>query len=229
MYDVSIAYSPVDSTLLKSMINLSGAQSRDDFFTFVVSQKLNNAGTLTEMYQVLRGMGISDVTISVKDGQLVEVTSNWVANTLSQWATTSGMTTPTFASALSAVPWSSTTTGTSPLTFNGVQYDVRSFTAKINQNPDRVQVVGQNTTTWIQQTTREVTLDMEIVYKDTSVSTDAVNLTPRAMTFQLNSTGPTTLTFTDVYLEKYDEDLSADSTKAKTVSYSGFAASVVLT
>lgn len=226
LYDFGISYSPIDSTLLKSMINLTGTGNRDDVFTFFLSQKQNVTGTLTEQYQVARGCGISDVTISVNNGELVTVDSTWIASTISDWVTTSPFTTPTYATALSAVPWASTTTGASPFVFNSVALDVRSFSCKINHNPDRVQVVGQSQTTWIQQTTREISIDVEVVYKDTTLQADTKSLTPRVATFQLNSVGPTTLTFTDLYLESYDETVSAESTSAKTVKYSGTAAQV---
>lgn len=209
------------------MVNLPPTPSRDDSLTFVMSQKLNNANTLTEMYEVATGCSPSDVTISVKDGDLVTVDSSWIANNISTWATTSGIPgTPTYAGALSATPWAATTTGASPLTFNSVSYDVRNFSVKVSQNPDRVQVVGQSQTTWIVNTIREIAIDVDVVYKDTTLIADTKTLTPRAMTFQLNSTGPTTLTFTNVYLEAYDQTVSADDTKATVISYNGFAENV---
>jgi Phage tail tube protein len=208
------------------MINTGSTPSRDDSFTFVMSQKLNNSGTLTEMFQIATGASISDVTISVKSGEVVTVDSNWIANNISTWATTSGFTTPTFASALNATPWSSVTTGANPFTFNTLTYDVRNFSCKVDQNPDRVQVVGQTGTNWIQPTTREITVDVEIVYKDTALIADTKTMTARAASFNLNSTGPKQLSFTDMYLEAYDEKVSADDTSIKTISYTGFAASV---
>jgi hypothetical protein len=228
MYDFGISYAPIDSTLLKSMINLSGTGNRDDTFTFLISQEQNVSNVLTEQYQIARGAGISSVTVSINSGEIVSVESDWIASSVSDWATAHGLTTPTFATTLSAVPWSSTTTGTSPLLFNGLTYDVRNFKMTFNHNPDRVQVVGQSQTTWVTQTIREITVDMDVVYKDTSISADVKTLTARAATFQLNSTGPTTLTFTELYMEAYDENVSADSTDAKTVSYSGYAKSVTI-
>jgi len=208
------------------MINTGTTPSRDDSFTFVMSQKLNNSGTLTEMYQIAKGASISDVTISVKNGEVITVDSNWIANDISTWATTAGFTTPTYASALSATPWSSIGTGASPFTFNSVTYDVRNFSCKVDQNPDRVQVVGQTGTNWIQATTREITVDVEIVYKDTTLIGDTKTMTARTASFQLNSTGPKTLSFVNMYLEAYDETVSADDTSIKTISYSGFAEQV---
>ena len=226
MYDFSISYAPIDTELLGAMINLTGTENRDKSYTFVLSQKQNVTGTLTEQYQIVRGASISSCTITVNSGEIVVVDSDWIASSISDWATTSGLTTPTFASAMTATPWTSTATGASPLTFNSVQYDVRNFSTTINQNPDRVQVVGQSQTTWVQPTIREITIDMDVVYKDTTLQADTKTLTPRTMTMQLNSTGPKTLTYTDVYLESYDETVSADDTSAKVVSYTGFAQAV---
>lgn len=226
LYDFGITYAPIDSTLLKSMVNTGTTPSRDDSFTFVISQKHNSANTLVEQYQIARGASISDVTITVASGDVVLVDSNWIASTISDWATTSGLTGAVYASALSAVPWSTVTTGINPLTFNSQTYDVRSFKCAINHNPDRVQVVGQTQTTWVNPTTREISIDMDVVWKDTTLQADTKTLTARSATFQINSTTPTILTFTDMYLESYDETVDAESTDAKVTSYSGFAASV---
>lgn len=229
MYDFGISYSPIDSTLLKSMINLTGTGNRDDFFTFFISQKQNVTGTLTEQYQVATGCGISSVTINVRNGELITVESDWIANQIATWVTTSPFTTPSYAAALTATPWSSVTTGTSPLSFNSQTYDVRNFSTKIDHNPDRVQIVGQSQTTWIQQTTRDISLSMDVVYKDTVIMADVKTLTPRALVFTLNSSPSSTLTYTNAYLEAYDESVDANSTDAKTVSYTGFAENVVIT
>lgn len=208
------------------MINLGTTPSRDDFYTIFLSQKQNVAGTLSEQYQVARGAGISSITISVKNGELVTVESDWIANSISDWVTASPFTTPTYATVLTATPWSSV--GAGQVTFNSVAYDVRNFTTKIDQNPDRVQVIGQSQTTWIQQTTRDISIDMDVVYKDTALQADTKSLTARSLVFPLNVAAPATLTYTDVYLESYDETVDAGSTDAKTVSYSGYAASVAL-
>jgi hypothetical protein len=226
IYDFSLSFAPVDSTLLGAMINLTGTQNRDKSYTFLISQMHNNAGTLTEMFQIARGCSVDSVTITVNSGEVVIVDSDWIASTLSDWSTTSGLTTPTYAPALTQTPWSTVTTGTNPLTWNSQTYDVRNFSVTVNQNPDRVQVVGQTSTNWVQATIREITFEMDVVWKDTTLQADAKSHTPRTMTFQLNSTGPTTLSFTEASIEEYDETVSADSTEAKVVSYSGYAKSV---
>jgi Phage tail tube protein len=226
IYDFSLTYAPIDSTLLQAMINLTGTNNRDNSFTFVISQLHNNAGTLTEMFQIARGCSVDNVTINVESGEVVMIESEWIANSLSDWATTSGLTTPTFASALTATPWSTVTTGTSPLIWNSLSYDVRNFSCSISQNPDRVQVIGQTQTTWIQPTIREIEFEMDVVWKDTTLQADTKSHTPRTMTFQINSVAPTILTFTEATLEEYEEPVSADSTDAKVITYTGYAKSV---
>lgn len=228
LYEFSIEYAPIDSTLLQAMINLTGTQNRDNSYTFVLSQLHNNAGTLTEMYQIARGCGISSVTVNVNSGEIVTVDADWIASTISDWATTSGLTTPTFAPALTATPWSTVTTGTNPLTWNALPYDVRNFSVTVNQNPDQVMVLGDTSTRWVQPTIREITFNMDVVYKDTALQADAKSHTPRTMVFQLNSTGPITLTFTEAQIEEYDETVSAESTEAKVISYSGYAKALII-
>jgi hypothetical protein len=226
LYDFSISYAPIDTELLGAMVNLTGTENREKSYTFVISQKHNNSGTLTEMYQIVTGASPSTVTITANSGEVITIESDWIASAVSNWATTSGLTTPTFASALTATPWSTVTTGTSPLTWNAITYDVRNFSCTINQNPDRVQVIGQTSTTWVQPTIREITFTMDVVWKDTTLQADTKSHTPRTMSFQLNSTGPKTLSFTDATLEEYDETVSAESTDAKVITYSGYAATV---
>lgn len=230
MFDFGITYSPVDSTLLKNMVNLGSNPGREDSYTFFLSQKQNVTNVLTEQYQIATGCVVDNVSVSVAAGEAVVIDSQWIANSIAQWQTTSGFTSPTFATPLTTqVPWTSTTTGASPFTWNALNYDVRSFKCTINQNPDRVILVGQSATSAVIPTIREITLDVDIVYKDTTLQSDAQTLTARTASMKINSVGPTTLNFTDAYLEAYDETVSADDTKAKTVSYSGFAASVSVT
>jgi hypothetical protein len=233
-YDFTLNYAPIDSTLLKSMINVRAVDvdvNRENSFTFLISQEQNDSGTLTEQYQIARGCMIDSVTITSNSGVLIIVVSQWVAFSISDWSTAHGLTTPSFASALTSTPWASLTTGANPLTFNGNSYDVKRFSTTINQNPLITKLLDQAETTWIQPTVRDITIDLDIVYKDTSISADVKTLTPRTMTMSLNAVGAdwTTLTFTDVYLEAYDESVSADSTEAKIVSYEGFAGSVTIT
>jgi hypothetical protein len=231
-YDLSITYAPISSTLLESMVNLTGTDNRENSFTFLLSQQHNSgAGTLTEQYQIARGCNISSVTISVTSGEFVTVNSEWFAASISDWNASHGLSgTPVFGSALTTVPWSALTTGPSPLTFNGLSYDIDNFSCTINHNTERVHPLTTNNATRIDPRIRDITIEVDIVYKNNVISQDVKTLTPRSMIMSLhNESGDiTTVEFEDVYLESYDETVNAESTDAKVISYTGYATEALI-
>lgn len=232
-YDVSISYAPiVIDVLFYSMVNLTGAQgNRENSFTFLLSQQQNSAGTLVEQYQIARGCKISSVTLTVTNGQLVNIESEWLAATASDWSTSHGLSgSPSFAGTLTATPWSSRGTGASPLTFGGNSYDVRDFSVTINHNTDRTRVLDELGTVKLQPQIRDISIDMDVVYKNTVISQDVRTLTPRSMIMNLHveSGEIMDLEFSNVYLESYDETIDANSTDAKVISYTGYATFVTL-
>ena len=230
-YNLSITYAPISSTLLESMVNLTGTDNRENSFTFLLSQQHNNAGTLTEQYQIARGCNISSVTISVTSGEFVTVNSEWFATSINDWSASHGLSgTPVFGSALTTVPWSALTTGPSPLTFNGLSYDIDNFSCTINHNTERVHPLTTNNATRIDPRIRDITIEVDIVYKNNIISQDVKTLTPRSMIMNLhNESGDiTTVEFEDVYLESYDETVNAESTDAKVISYTGYATEALI-
>jgi hypothetical protein len=234
-YGLSINYSPVDGTLLEAMIALvteAVLYDREDSFTFLMSQQHNNAGTLTEMYQIARGCSIESVTITLDDGKPIMIESQWSALTISDWSSSHGLTgTPVFASDdIITAPWSAITTGANPLTFNSQSYDIRHFSVTINHNPERLHVLAPNAsetaTKRIDPKSRDITLEMDIVFKNSNLSQDTKTFTAREMSMRLEESSNVILNFSDVFLESYDETVAADSTEAKVISYTGFANSV---
>jgi hypothetical protein len=233
-YGLSINYSPVDGTFLEAMIAFATEAvlyDREDSFTFLMSQQHNNAGTLTEMYQIARGCSIESVTITVDDGKAIMIESQWSALTISDWSSSHGLTgTPTFASDIITAPWSAVTTGANPLTFNSQSYDIRHFSVTINHNPQRLHVLAPNAsetaTKRIDANSRDITLEMDIVFKNSNLSQDTKTFTAREMSMRLEESSNVILNFSDVFLESYDETVAADSTEAKVISYIGFASSV---
>ena len=233
-YGFSINYSPIDGTLLEAMIALvteAVLYDREDSFTFLMSQQHNNAGTLTEMYQIATGCSIESVTITVDDGAPVMIESQWSALTISDWSTSHGLAgTPIFASDITTAPWSAVTTGSNPLTFNSQSYDIRHFSVTINHNPQRLHVLAPNAseiaTKRIEANSRDITLEMDVVYKNSNLSQDTKSFTARTMSLLLNESSNVILNFDNVLLEAYDETVAADSTEAKIISYTGFAQSV---
>jgi hypothetical protein len=239
-YDVGISYAPAPVTtdaLLESMINLTGSNNRENSYTFLLSQQHNNAGTLAEQYQIARGCSISSLSIRANARGLVFVGSSWMALSVSDWALSHDLTgTPTFAPALTTVPWTANNTGTSPLKFidlgpvgaGGLSYDVRAFSAMINHNTERISILDQLNTVRINPGVRDIEITVDIVYKDNKVSQSAKTITSQQIEMQLHADESviTVLTFSGVFLERYNETVDAEIKDAKVVSYSGTASAV---
>lgn len=235
-YDISITYTPITAdALFESMVNLTGTNNRDDTYTLLLSQQHNNAGTLAEQYQIARGCTVTTIVIILAERSLVTVGSHWMALSISDWSTSHGLTgTPTFAPALTATPWATNETGSQPVRFldisSGTSYDVRRFSCAVNHNTTRTQIMDQLNSVRIDSDIRDITLDVAIVFKDTQVSQTVKTFAGQDITVNLNLTGSTltSLDFTDVFLDKYDETVNAEDRQVKVVSYSGTAASLLL-
>jgi hypothetical protein len=201
----------------------------------VLSQEHNNSGTLAEMYQIARGCTISKITITANEGDLIRINSDWTASSISDWSPSHDLLTPVFASALTSIPWASTSTGGRPLIFTDLDnksYDIRNFSCSIDHNIIRRQILDQSYTLRIDPTVRDINIEMDILYQDNDISEIVKTFSSQEIKMQLNfdqGTGQAvTLTFTDLQLEAYDETIDSTSTEAKIVSYSGSAASVLI-
>lgn len=244
-YDFGISYAPAPVTgadaLLQSMISLTGSNNRADSYTMLLSQMhTNDTGVLVEQYQIAKGCTISSLTIRATARGLVYVNSVWMALSISDFSTSHGLTgTPTFAPALTTVPWTANNTGVSPLKFidlgpaggGGLAYDVLNFTTTINHNIDRIAILDQLNTVRTDPGVRDIDITMDIVYKDSKVSQSAKTIVSQQIEMQLHADESviTVLTFTGVFLERYAETVDAEIKNAKVVSYSGIASTLSIT
>jgi len=204
------------------MINVGATPSRDDSITFGVSQSLNNAGTYAEMYSFAKGARCDSATISCEAQGLVTVESEWVPNDVTTWSSTSGITgTPVWTPLNSAthIPFSSISGGATPVLFNSIAQKCKSYSITVNNAIDENQFIGSATVESAQPTTYRGTFELDIVYTDTTLIADTKSYTKRPIVLAIG-TGAT-ITMADCWIETYDEPLAADSTDAKTVTYSG--------
>jgi hypothetical protein len=225
-YSFDIVYNPIDSTLLQYAINLTGTNNRYHSLSMLISQQMNNAGTLTEKFILMKGAQCATTTIDITL-EAVGVSQTWIPNDITTPATTAGIGTPVYAPAMTLTPWTGIAGGAGALTFNAQNATrVRNFSVTIDNNIDQIQPVGSSNVEWAQPTTRDITGTFDVIYNDDTFLADAKTVTARTMSYQLNSTGPVTLTFTDAYLKEYNETISATSTEVKTQSFAFRAKSV---
>jgi hypothetical protein len=227
-FSFDIAYNPIDKGLLEFGINLSGTNDRYDSVTMLISQLMNVSGTNTEKFILMKGAQCASTTIDVTL-EAVGVTQTWIPSDITTPATTAGIGTPVYASAITATPWTGINGGANSLTFNASNTTkLRNFSVTIDNNIDEIQPIGSTTVQWAQPTTRDITGTFDVIYENDNFLADAKTVTARSMSYILDTTGPTTLTFTDVYLKEYNESISATSTEAKTQSFAWRAKSVTI-
>jgi hypothetical protein len=227
-YSYDIAYNPIDKVLLEFGINLSGTNNRYQSVTMLISQLMNVSGTLTEKYILMKGSQCASTTIDVTL-EAVGVTQTWIPSEITTPATTAGIGTPVYAGAITASPWTGINGGANSLTFNASNTTkLRNFSVTIDNNIDEIQPIGSTTVMWAQPTIRDITGTFDVIYEDDNFLADAKTVTARSMSYVLDTTAPTTLTFTDVYLKEYNETISATSTEAKTQSFAWRAKAVTI-
>ena len=227
-FNFDIMFNPIDKTLLSKGVNLDTVDvthNRDQSLTFLLSQQMNNAGVLAEFYIVAKGCSCDSTTVDISL-DAVSVSQSWIANDINIPSIVSGLTTPTFASAITASPWTGLTAGSNSMTHNGNDYVLRSFSCTVNHNTDQIQPIGESNVFATIPTIRDITGSFDVLHEDNNLSTDTEAVTPRDATVRLST--DTKMTFTDMYLTSYNETISATATEAKTLSYSFVAKSVVV-
>ena len=89
------------------------------------------------------------------------------------------------------------------LTFDGSNTTkLRNFSVTIDNNIDEIQPIGSTHVMWAQPTIRDITGTFDVIYENDSFLANAKTVTAKSMSYILDTTGPSTLTFTDVYLER---------------------------
>ena len=180
-YSYDIAYNPIDKVLLEMGINLTGTNNRYQSVTMLISQLMNVTGTLTEKFILMKGAQCATTTIDVTL-EAVGVTQTWIPSEITTPATTAGIGTPVYASAMTATPWTGINGGANSLTFNALNTTkLRNFSVTIDNNIDEIQPIGNTTVMWAQPTIRDITGTFDVIYENDSFLADAKTVTARTM------------------------------------------------
>ena len=227
-FNFDIAFSPVDRTLISKGINLKGADvthNRDQILGFLLSQEMNEAGTLTEKFITPIGCQCDSTTIDVTLED-VAVTQSWIAYDVPAPSLTSGISTPTFASGITANPWNGLDGGANPFTWNAEVKQILNFSVTSANNINPVQVVGNANVFASNPTLRDITFSVDVPYEDNDMILDEENVTGRAMVLKINT--DTKLTFTNAFLTNHTETISATSSDIKMLTFNGVAQSLLV-
>lgn len=224
-YEVQVKYMPVDSTMMKYGVNVAaGSGTVGKSLSLLMSQDINT----TENYVLFQGARTNTIDVEITEGGPVLVTQTFKCKNITTPNSSHGLTTPVWASVINVPPWSNINGGSQPLKINSLGYDLSRFKMSVSTGLDTVQPIGETLTKFIEPTLRTITVDMDMYIQDTQTLSDVKALTARSAVYTIDTTAPTTLTITNLQLNKYSSVDSATSANIKKASFSGVCTSVVL-
>jgi len=228
MYDFTIRFNPIDTSLWKYVWNASGQTSGpDSSLSFTYSYYLNG----TEYYQHMRGCRPSSGTMSLSRG-VWECTMTFVAKDITIPSTTTGDSgTPVYQSTeTSSDPVVHTDGGGTPFTWNSQTYGERSFSTTVRRGMAMMAVNGETDITYCKPTTRDITFSVDVFAgksgQVTSMYTDFENKTSRTASYKFTSSPSKTFTFSNSVITDYSYTHSAGSVDALIESITARAESV---
>jgi hypothetical protein len=209
-YNWGMTFKMIDDVLAKWCCNLpisGNSATLDKSKTFLYSQKIDGV----ENYKLFKGCLPTSFTLRVTR-PMVQATVAGRAQTITDFATTSGLTSPNLA-ALSVKPtlqpWTGkdTTTGVvgvHPLTIAGVQMSTLEFTMTVNWTLAELTPLGLITYQEIGPSARRITLEFTTYRKGDTFLSDLSSYTPVAVDFKIHNASPILWAhFTDCYKVSY--------------------------
>lgn len=215
MYSFEVVYQPISSALIKygTQAQGGGTGTIDKSLSFLYSEDINDV----ENYVFYKGARCDQVSVEITN-EAVKVSQNFICKEITTPATSHGLTTPTFAPANSAAPWTGADGGSNPFTHNSNSYDVDVFKFTVSRGLDAIRPNGESLVKLLIPTIRTITGEFDVVRKDTALIADCKNLTARAASYVLKA-ATSTATFTDMVLTNVATSRQATATEALRYSF----------
>ena len=189
-FSFDMAFSPVNRNFMSFGINLASEDptyNRDKSLTIMLTQELNNAGTLSEAWIVATGCTCDSTSIDISN-DAVNVSQTWIANDIPLPVFTNPFTTPTYdTTPLTGCPWNGTSAGDNILVHNSNEYVLRAFSCTVSQNTDQFQPLGTANVFATTPTIRDISGSFDVVHENSLLATDCENVTARAATVRLST------------------------------------------
>lgn len=199
-YGLKFSYRPVDILFAAYGITAQGggSQTIDKSLTMMRAGKLNAVTT----YYFIQGARVETMTIKGGPGMPHVIDVEMKGKSIPAPNSGHGLTTPTLATATSAVNWKWEDGGAAPLSWNSSGIDVTDINVRIQRSLKEVHA-GDNTAaeiTYLQPTERKITGNFTHVHQDTTLIDDMEAGTLRTLAWVLK-TGSGTLTLSQVKLD----------------------------
>lgn len=218
----------VDVNLVKWIFNSAGggANTIDDSVSFLFSHKILGI----ENYKRMRGCLPLSGTLTIPPKGLLELSAQILVTQPDKQDTDDGVTTPTFAPALTGPVWTHLSGGSVPFLFNAQAYRTRGMTISVTRELSMIDSDGDSNIQFLRAAKRIVNgtvnaFEVNKLLEDAAVDQDENTMSRVIKT----ATGASTASFTKVTFDdhgiEYDQD-SSDSRievlpfKAATISFS---------
>ncbi|MHB1910221.1 MAG: phage tail tube protein [Nitrososphaerales archaeon] len=171
----------------------------------------------TENFMTANGCRPNSLKLTGQAGQKLQAEMEVWAKIVNP-ATTSGPTTPTYATNPATAPWNFTDEGTTPVTFAGTNLDTTEIEVDFNRNLKRVHTLQSQTNLYMPPTKRAISGTITVVWENSTLMTDLQALTGGSLVWTLKN-ATSVLTLTNCYMTK----LSSLSVSPDDVVYEKYA------
>lgn len=198
----------INSTHLKYGILArgGGAGSIDKVLSLICSIRINEV----ENYIKMPGTRIDSLTLTMVPNDLIKVSYNLSHKSIDTPGTTHGLTTPVFAGAPTADPWTHLDAGADPLQWNAVAQKLKRFSCTINRHLSPQQTNGNAQISFLPSTKRRLVGDFEHIWDATTIEADLKAGTARTLSIVLKS-ATSTLTLTNAKAVSLARDTDVES------------------
>lgn len=229
-YAFAIKCGIIDTRLLRYGTELPGGTGTiEKSLNFMYSKLMNNAGALQEQYKFYLGARCDRTELEIAGG-VINLSQNWICQSITPFNATSGLTTPTFASAPTQDAWTALTGGSGQLTIGGTVYDTTRAKFTVNQKLEALKPNGESQIKMLWPTDREVLFEFDTWHIDETWFNAVKNLSNHAtLVYTLNSTGPKTVTLGNIKFDDHDITDQSGSGRHTLQKVSGVAENIQVT
>ena len=230
LFTLTFKYQPFNTTFMKygtELPNYGATGNIAKSVSILWSQNINNV----ENFFLAQGCRTDTTDIDITENAVMvtqTILASNVSTPASSFVAAGGTGTPTYAGVDVGTPWVGLSGGSGPLQINSLPYDVERFRINIKQNLDKIKPNGETFLKFLEPTNRDITIDMDMILKDTVTMADAKTLTARAATYMMNSASTSQISITNLWLDKFNSSDSPTANKAKRISFSGVAQSATI-
>lgn len=227
-YETNLKMTVLNSTVVKRAVNAANygtpTGTVSETFTLLFSIYLNG----TENFILCKGSRIKDVSFTRDVGRADEWSINLIHTTITTPSSSSGLTTPTYASTPSGTVWGWLDGGANPVSWNAAGIDAKRISLTVNRNTDADYILGATDPTSTQTHGRRIGGDFTVLWSSTTIEADYKAGTARSLAIVVKS-ATSTITVSNALITDYSRDSGSDDSGAILESCSFKAPTITMT